>query len=302
MKNRLKMKNRSRTAAAILLSLMAALSFSTGALADRAIAESCEASASGTVLVENVSGVIVVEGWDRSQVQVSGTVEDGVEEVQVQCDSGKVTIKVILPRNGGRKTSADLQIQVPSGSEVGVETVSADQRVSGVSGALDLESVSGEVVAEGQPKALNAETVSGKIDFRGESVRVDVESVSGDIGLAGVSGEVSASSVSGDVTVDADTVDRARFETVSGDLSFAGSLGGQARLNAESHSGRVVLNLPGGTSAEFEVETYSGSLSSDFGGGAGAGDGPGKSWSFSTGSDGRISVETFSGDVKLRQR
>jgi hypothetical protein len=72
----------------------------------------------------------------------------------------------------------------------------------------------------------------------------------------------------------------------------------------ESHSGTVTLELPADTSAEFEIETFSGQIHNDFGPKARRTSeyGPGYELSFSTGSgEAEVSVESFSGGVYLKK-
>jgi len=66
----------------------------------------------------------------------------------------------------------------------------------------------------------------------------------------------------------------------------------------------VVLTLPDSTSASFEISTFSGNIHSDFGGSVERTSRytPGKRSEFSTGDGGRVSVETFSGNVELKKR
>ena len=79
----------------------------------------------------------------------------------------------------------------------------------------------------------------------------------------------------------------------------------KARLHAEAHSGNVTLLLPADTSATWEVETFSGNVTNEFGPEAerSSEHGPGKWLKFTTGSgEARITVDSFSGNVRFRKR
>ena len=177
--------------------------------------------------------------------------------------------------------------------------------ISGVNSWLDLASVSGNLEAAGNITEAELESVSGSIRLSGDNSVAEAESVSGNIRLEGVGRAVEVSTVSGAITVKAATVNRASFESVSGGIEFEGSLASNGRLDAECHSSNVVLALPASTSATFEISTFSGNIESDFGGTVERTSryAPGKRSEFTTGSGGgRVSIETFSGNVELRKK
>ena len=90
-----------------------------------------------------------------------------------------------------------------------------------------------------------------------------------------------------------------RTETVSGDITYTGSIEPSGRYGFEAHSGEIRLNIPRGAGAQFSVETFSGDLSTDFPvtipRRSGRGDGRVE---FTIG-DGRarVTAETFSGRI-----
>src|SRR5262245_41709501 len=90
--------------------------FAGGNAIDRKVA----ADANGEVIISNVSGTIDVRGWDRNEVQVTGTVGRGVERVDVDTGKGRTVVKVVLPRGSSHDGSADIEVSVPKGSRVEV--------------------------------------------------------------------------------------------------------------------------------------------------------------------------------------
>lgn len=264
------------------------------------------ASASPTVEIDNLAGSVEIKGWDRQEIRVSGVLGDDTEGLDFSGSNDSFEIEVEIPDSYGRRhrdLDSDLEIWVPAGSSLDVETVSANIRVSGVNGRLELESVSGEVNVDGAPTSADVETVSGNIELSGAETLVIAESVSGKIELSGVAGRVEAATVSGSVRVEASDIEQGEFEAVSGSVRFTGALSPGARLSAESHSGSVTLNLPSATSARFQIETFSGGINNGFGGGEAERTSryaPGKRLDFTLGSgDAQVRVESFSGSVTL---
>jgi DUF4097 and DUF4098 domain-containing protein YvlB len=257
------------------------------------------------VQIENVAGSVEVEAWDRSEIRVVADLGDDVENLAIEVDGDEVRIEVEIPDHEGRRQhwdiDSDVQVWIPSRASVDIETVSASVEVAGVGGTLEVETVSGQIDAEGSPASAELATVSGNIDFTGSGTAIDAETVSGHIDLEGVTGRIDVSTVSGSVEVDGSAIERADFESVSGSIKLSADLVRGARVDCSTHSGNVELLLPANTAASFEVETFAGDISSDFGGEVRRTSryAPGRELYHSTGSDAKISVETFSGRVYL---
>lgn len=264
-----------------------------------------EARPDGLVTISNVAGSVVVIGWDRNEVEVTGTLGRGVEELDVESRGRSVEIEVdLVSRSRGRDGNADLEIRVPRGSELDVEVVSAEVEISEVEGEVTVESVSGAIDVEGAPKELDVESVSGAIDIDAEVEQVVAESVSGEIRLRGAMREIEAETVSGEIDIEAGEIAQAELSTTSGHIEIAGALAAGAEIEVESHSGSVELGLPSSTSARFDVATHSGRITNQLGPPPDRNRyGPGKELEFSIGGGAaRVTIDTFSGSVDLRRR
>ena len=292
-----------------LLFLMAVALATSATWAGESVDVTKSASATPAVAIENLAGSVKVTGWNRDEIKVSGVLGDDTDGLDFSGGNDSFDIEVEIPDSYGRRhrdLDSDLEIWLPAGSSLDIETVSASIRVSGVNGQLELESVSGEVTVDGAPTSADVETVSGKIELSGSGTLAIAESVSGRIELSGVAGRVEAATVSGSIRIEASDIEQGEFEAVSGSVRFTGALSPSARLSAESHSGSVVLNLPADTSARFQVETFSGSINNGFGGGEAERTSryaPGKRLDFTIGSgDAQVRVESFSGSVTLNSQ
>ena len=224
-----------------------------------------QATAKGTVTIENLAGEVMVTGWDREEVHLTGTLDEQVEKLIFERDGDHVRIKVEYPRKTRNVDGSSLTVQVPRASRLEVSTVSAEIGVDEVSGSVEAESVSGDVEIAGEPAEVQAQSVSGNVTVTAQSPRIHAESVSGDLRLDGARGEASAESVSGEITVTGGRFDRFEGGSVSGDIEFHGELNADGTFSFESHSGDVVLMLPADVNADFEVETFSGDIDNGFG-------------------------------------
>jgi len=244
------------------------LAVGTLTLAGESIHETVEASRNGKVEIDNLAGSVRVTGWDRNEVEITGTLGKGTERLDVQQRGDRVIIEVILPSGRNiRVEGTELEIRVPRGSELEVSTISASIEVSDVDGSLELGSVSGGVRVEGAPEDVEIGNVSGRI------------------------------------TVNA-RLDRGEFSTVSGIIEAVLDLTSSSRVEFNSVSGSIELTVPRGLGADFDVSTFSGHIDCDFGPAPRKTSRytPGQELNFSTGSGGaRVSVNSFSGRVIIEE-
>ncbi len=263
-----------------------------------------DAAPDGTVDVSNIAGSVSVDGWDREQVRVTGTLGRNVEELIFERDGDSIMIKVKVPRKGGRGIDSDLRISVPEASSIDVATVSADIEVAAVRGEQKLEAVSGDIATEAFGADVRAGTVSGDVLIRstGQDVEARATSVSGDVTFYRLAGEVSAESVSGDVGIEGGSFDRAQFNTVNGDIEFVAELRSGGRLSAETVNGDVELQFDGKVAGRFDVDTFNGDIDNCFGPKPERTSkyAPGQELSFQEGDgDARIDVSTMNGDISI---
>lgn len=238
----------------------------------------------GRVYIENVAGSVTVTGWDRSEIRLTGTLGKETEPLVFDV-SGAVTRIEVHPKKSSRGSGeATLVVQVPRGSRVEVDAVSADVTVQEIGSDADLHTVSGDIRATSVGGDLRAQTVSGEVSASasGRSLR--------------------CASVSGEILVTGKAPSRLDMESVSGGLTYDGGLGKGGEIKAETVSGSVEIRLPATVSAEFDASTFSGDIAGDLAASLNVKkDGPvGKEARFRLGAgDGRVRVETFSGSVKF---
>jgi hypothetical protein len=294
-----------RAPACIAALLLGAACLPGAVRADKTVAETQPASASGRVEIDNMAGTLTVTGWDHPEVSVTGTICDECA-LKLEHEGERTVVHVEYPENRGRRPlherESALTVKVPEGSAVSTSTVSANTDVSGIRGDVSLETVSGDIAVRGEPERIEAQVVSGKVEILAQTGRVQVESVSGDVTLQGPGGELEASNVSGDIRVEGGTFNSVEASTVSGDILFDGALEKDARCEMSSHSGDLEMRAPEGLSAEFHVQSFSGSIRSDFGPKPQrtSRHGPGREMEFSLGSaSAQVDLSTFSGDVRI---
>ncbi|WP_296278458.1 DUF4097 family beta strand repeat-containing protein [Pseudoxanthomonas sp.] len=287
--------------------LLATALWAPAVLAQTAINETRPLDARGRVDISNLKGRIDVRGWERNEVQITGTLGKGVERLEVDGSGSQVNIEVRYPkRSWGSDDSGPtrLVVMVPLRADLDIESVAADVDVTGVaSGELSISTVSGSVSAAAAPRKADVETVSGNANLTLNSDDVGVATVSGAIVLRGrLGGEIDAETVSGriEVIVNEQQVRDLSASTVSGRVDVRTGLAPGGEISMESVSGNLMLRLPQDVSAQVSGESFSGSLKAT-GVSIEKRRGPGSSFSTRYGSgSGRVTVETFSGSAEVR--
>lgn len=189
----------------------------------------------GSVSVRNISGDVIVTGYEGQAIIVTG-IKSGRDRDRVNFDD----------RTGGN--SVDVRVDYPDRCEDCRVDVRFEVKVPrNVSYKFNsFSSVSGNVNVTGVTGELTARTVSGDTTVNGVSGAVSATSVSGEVHVGKVEGTVSAKSTSGNVEIEIITLAGA------GSMEFA------------SVSGDVNVKLPGNLDADVKLSSMSGRLKTDF--------------------------------------
>ncbi|ASJ95907.1 MULTISPECIES: DUF4097 family beta strand repeat-containing protein [Shewanella] len=304
---------------------MPLLLLSQSLLAAQSVDKRIEVEGDLRLNLEVQRGDVEILSWDQNAISITGTLDELSEGLVVEQKAGTISIEDKLPRHysGSNKEGSRLTIKVPAKLKLNSEGVSANYRVSQLSGDINVQTVSGDIKVESLKEQVFINTVSGDISSQGLQGKLKLETVSGNIkdkqslgkvSYTLVSGELNADSsadqvsielVSGDAKVTLDKVDRLKAQSVSGDLNLSVSaLATKASL--DSVSGDISFSLPATLDATFAID----------GGPSGDIDnrltqdkpkrpkyGPGSSLQFQMGNGSAdIIVSTISGEINLKAR
>lgn len=267
-----------------------------------------QAAPDGVVEIDGAGGTLRIIGWDKPEVYVTGTLGEGAEGLELGGTSRRIRIDVETQGNP-HSVISNLEVHVPAASRIEVDAMSADISVLDVTGTVTADTVAGSISVTGSAREVTLESVNGSVDATCACTRAHVESVNGSVTVQGAKGEVEASTVNGSLRVVGGTFERAKLETVNGRITFEGALVGHASLDIESVGGSVDLRLPANTSADFTVNTFSGSIRNAWS--ADGADSPRRTsrftreqeLTFTAGSGGAtVGIQTLSGDVTISKR
>ena len=213
----------------------------------------------GIVRIDNVRGRIDVQGWERNDVSVTGTLDDETKVFTFETAGSTTTVKVETPDNLHHGEGSNLVIHVPAASRVRVDVVSAELLLSNLHGGIDGKTVSGKVDASDVSGRIDLATVSGDIDLARADGPMTLNSVSGDMKAETDAEELEIRTVSGDADVrSGKRLKELTMHSVSGDIDISADLADGARVNGSTTSGDVRLSLNRDAGAVVELRTTAG--------------------------------------------
>jgi hypothetical protein len=248
-------------------------------------------------------------GWERDSLVITGTMPAGWRF------DGGLASPLMGPSRGAKfyidagtdpyTTAAAVEMRVPSGARVWTKSGSADVAVSGVTGGLDLNIVGGSVTVTSAPRELNIESMDGDVRVLGGASWLRVKTATGAIDVRGGSEDAGLSTVSGTIRVADGRYERAKLETVTGDIEYGGDVGYKGSVDITTHSGRVELRLPPKPSIELDAATVTGTIENGVTRSAPitGREGRGMELGFTSGNgDTHVVVRSFKGNVAVKPR
>lgn len=299
----------------LILTTLLACACSLSIASDQ-INESAPLKKGGLLMITNVSGDVIVQGWSKNEVEVTGTLGKEAERLVFDADGDEILVKVEQRKDKDKEKDKDwnnwrhegggttLSIRAPHSANLKIKTVSADVTIKDIRGSQRIRTVSGDLHTTVDSEDAELRTVSGDLLVEGKGKRGDfaLYTVSGEIEAGGLAGEISAESVSGDIDLSAGDVKEARLKTVSGDIEGALGMEKDGELQMDSVSGDIEMSLPKNFAADYELSSFSGDIREIFGVQAN------RKSKYSPGSElmyhhnkgkGRVRANTMSGDVDL---
>jgi len=277
--------------ATMLLTLAVGMYGGRGPVADTIV----EMSRGDRVTLENLSGAVEIEAWERETLEVRSRDRGNAFGVR---RSG-ADLRVVTPDRDGRRRRIDAVIRVPRWAEVAIEGVDLDVRVTGSAGAVRVRVVTGDVRVQETAGEVRVRTVEGEIVADRTAGALFLSAQADDVRVSDAAGALDVRSGSGDLILERVESASVRAETQDGDVRFSGPLTPGGSYGFFVHAGEVVLELPDGTGADVRVSTFDGEFMSEF---------PvvvpsfrsGRAFEFRLGGGGAaLTIEVFDGEIRL---
>ncbi|HEX6650538.1 MAG TPA: DUF4097 family beta strand repeat-containing protein [Pyrinomonadaceae bacterium] len=205
------------------------------------------------------SGTLTVRGWDKNEVRVSSVDAAQIDFRRIDKvkdkDSSKPPTRVdVMVLNSGSNPKLDcqavasVQMDVPTGATVQVQTRDGDITISGVAGAY-AGSQNGDIEIARATKLVEAGSVGGSIALRDSSGRVNLSSAGGGVEAVNVrpateDDTFEVGTVSGDIQLERVSIPKVIAKTVNGTLTMTGPLAKSGSYGFTNMAGDIVLAMP----------------------------------------------------------
>ena len=264
------------------------------------------ATATVNVRLSGTFSALKIVGWDLDSIALTGAVSAGnrLEGGPLNAVGPVTGMKFFIETAEGATGANRLELRVPRRARVWIKTGSADIECESVSGGLDLNIVGGSVKVNGKPRELIVESMDGSVHVFGDVEYGRLKTATGDITMSGYGSDLSFSTVSGRITMTnrITPLERARFESVTGPISFVGEIARGGDLRFDTHSGAIDLRLPPNANIEIDAQTMTGSIENSWNRGRPIAGREGRGMELGTAngvSGARVQVRSFKGNLRV---
>ena len=215
------------------------------------------------------SGTLRVRGWDKNEIHVRSLDAAQIEFRRI--DRVKDTTRpatridvMVLDKVTGTNPKLDCQalasveMDVPVGATVQVQTRDGDIAIAGVAAAY-AGSQNGDIQIERVTKLIEAGSLGGSIFLKDSSGRVNLSSASGVLEVVNVKpasdeDTFEVGTVSGDIQLSRVTNPKVTAKTVNGTLMMSGPLAKSGWYGFTNMTGDVVLTMPHDASFQLNAK------------------------------------------------
>ncbi|MBC7933487.1 MAG: DUF4097 family beta strand repeat protein [Rubrivivax sp.] len=221
------------------------------------------------------TGDVVVRGWDRGEVRAR-TEDAGSLRLFTPNVQPAPRVEVLIDErkdveldSGDCGSTGRLELMVPRGATVNIELRDGHVEVADV-GNVRVEVLSGDVNVRRVSKSVEVSVLSGDISLTDSSGQARLDTKSGSIEARNIrtvarGDDFEAKSTSGDVTLEGVAHAQVSGSTMSGDVTYEGSLARGGVYKLRTHSGDVVMELPADSSFTVHATVIiSGDIITDF--------------------------------------
>jgi hypothetical protein len=243
-------------------------------------------------VLEQPTGDVIVEGWDRPEIKV--TVDDSEGYFELEQNGSTVVVhnrpgrfnvvKFLEPaqaelrelgievdrvaarierqverqvRRAGRRVNIDLGLSAWRGGRDYYVMVPHDCD-------LNLRTSSGDISVSGVRGNLFVQTTSGDARLRNVAGNLIMNSASGDLQLDGFRGKLGLRTSSGDIKTRGITVNEVNASSASGDVALDLATMPESGFEVKTVSGEISLHIPEDARFRADIHTISGSIKSGY--------------------------------------
>jgi hypothetical protein len=213
------------------------------------------------VVVEDLSGSVVVRAWERSTLSLGGRSDD-TRGMSVTRSGERVAVGSADRKGRGRDVAVELRL--PPWVALEIQGRELDVEVSGMTAEVRVRVIEGDIEGRDLGGVVTLSNVEGLIRVDGVRGRVSARSRGDDVFIRRAAGDVEVESGSGDLTLEDIDATSVRAQTLDGDLVFRGAMRRGGSYWFSVHDGDAEVTVPPGTGLSAKVATFDGEFTSDF--------------------------------------
>ncbi|MEO8201494.1 MAG: DUF4097 family beta strand repeat-containing protein [Gemmatimonadota bacterium] len=246
--------------------------------------------------LDNPGGEINIHAWDKNSVQIKARHSS---RTTVSIRSTGSVLRITASSNHGPANIVDYEISAPAWMALSLNGMYSDMLVDGTQAEVKAETLNGNIVVKGGTGTLNLHSVQGTISVQGSKGRLELNSVSEGITVVDAEGDITAETISGNIDLRRVRSKSVELGTLSGEILYDGTFQEGGQYSFVSHSGDIMMGVPDGASATFNVATLDGEVETNIPV-TGMEHPTKRRTTFRIGSgSAKVDVESFNGNVKI---
>lgn len=215
------------------------------------------------------SGTLKVRGWEKSEIRVRSIDATQIDFRRIDKTRdmlrppSRIDVMVLNKSTGINpkfdcRAIADVDMEVPAGATVQVQTRDGDIVIAGVAGAY-AGSQNGDITIERATKLVEAGSVGGSISLKDSSGRINLSSAGGgveaiNIRAASDDDTFEVGTVSGDIQLDRVSNPKVTVKTVNGTVTMSGPLAKSGSYGFTNMTGDIILAMPHDASFQLNAK------------------------------------------------
>jgi hypothetical protein len=228
----------------------------------------------GRLSVENMNGSIEIVGWDRNEVDISGTKYAATEDllrrirIDVVAPGDSVYIRTVQPSGFRGNMGARYTIRVPRRTEYD-RIVSSNGRIQidDVEGNGRLRTSNGSIKALRTRGSLEVETSNGSVDLSEHTGPATIRTSNGQVRAENVRGYFEASTSNASITArltDPEAGRPVKLNSSNGSITLTLDTLRNNDIIASTSNSSITVKLPDRVGANLKARTSNSSITTDF--------------------------------------
>jgi DUF4097 and DUF4098 domain-containing protein YvlB len=205
-----------------------------------------------TFTLENMNGSVDIAGWDREEIEITGTKFARTEalrdeiKIDIQHSDNSANIRTLAPSVSNGGLGARFVIRLP-------RRVTLD-RVTTSNGKIHASDIDGGVRVKSSNGAVELSKLKGTTDAQTSNGSVEANAIEGAVHLHTTNGHITADGVKGALDV----------SSSNGSISIGMTDGVEGGLQAKTSNASITVRLPATAPARLRVSTSNGNITSAF--------------------------------------